>query len=133
MKRNFKAEIGGKKLTLSLSFGTSLDLLDEVGSPSQMLQDIISESQARSQGKAVALGFKLTERTATKLLVIANASTEALDFEEMGELCFTQGFLEVYGIVVDYLTEMISGGTSDGGELAKFVKEEGVETVDGKN
>jgi hypothetical protein len=133
MKRNYKTTIGGKQLTLSLSFATSLDLLDNVGSPSEMLLDVIADEAARTAGKSASTRFKLTERTAVKLLEIANAKDEAMSFGDIGDLCFDQGFLEVYGIIVDYLTMMISGGEQERPDLAEFVEDSGEDTVAGKN
>lgn len=134
MKRVFNTEIGGKKLKLGLSFGTSLDLLDEVGSPSEIMQEILADGFARSQQQeATRTKSRFNERFAVELLVVANRDYEGLDFDEMGELVFKHGFLQAFGIIVDYLSDMVAGDSTDRTEVEEFVQEAGEESVDAKN
>lgn len=113
MKRNYKTELAGHNLTLSLSFSTSLDILDEVGSPSQILQDIIDTDTARRLGRVAPNGLRLNERLAAKILEIGNRDYQGKEFEEMGNLLFEHGLVQGYAVVVDYLTTMVSSHRSE--------------------
>lgn len=106
MKRNHQVEIGGKKLTLSLTFGTSLDILEEIGSPTDLVQTIVTSMQGR---KTPENGMVLNERMLVRILEIGNEPHEGLDFDELGELAIDEGFTPTQGIVFGYLSTMVLG------------------------
>ena len=111
MKINHKLKLGGRNLTLGLSFQTSLTLLDELESPTVILQEVVRQTQAQSEGKAHTPSFVLNERTAVQILEIGNRDTDGLSFDEIGQLCFKTGFMEAYAAVLDYVMAMTMSHT----------------------
>lgn len=125
MKREHKTEIGGRTLTLSLSFGTSLKLLDEVGSPSAIVEDFIRGYTAERKGQEHAARFELNERNAVQILHIGNADYEGLSFDEMGELVMEDGIVVAYQKVFAYLNDLVLGRSKEadkGAEVASGEK-----------
>lgn len=117
MKREHKVSIGGRELRLSLSFGTSLKLLDEVGSPSAIVEDILKGYEAERKGETFVPTYKLNERMAAKVLEIGNAEHEGLSFNEIGELVMEHGVIDSYRAVFAYLNEIIIGRATEAPEV----------------
>ena len=116
MKRNQKVEVGGKKLTLSLSFGTSLKILDEVASPSYIVESVLRGYFAEKAGESYEAEFVFNERNSTQIIHIANEDHEGLSFDEIGELASEETFIKFYGIVIGYLNELVMGRSKEAGE-----------------
>lgn len=109
MKRNHKITLGGKTLTLSVSFATSLDILDTVESPSKIVESIMQGVAAERRGETYESEFTFTERNSVKIIELANKPYEGLTFEEIGELVMEDNILKFYGQVLDYLIELTMG------------------------
>jgi len=113
MKRHHSITLGGKALTLSLSFRTSLNIREQVASPSFIVETLLNNYQAAQDGRPLASEFEFNEENAVQILTLANAEFEALSFDEMGELAIEEGFLATYGAVVSYLREMVLGRSKE--------------------
>lgn len=109
MKRYHEIELAGEKLKLSLSFETSLNILEGVESPSVILQSAIDDHRNRVAGRQPIPGaFRLNEKNTPKILQIANKDFEGLNYQRMGDLCFRQGFFDAMSLVIGYITALTS-------------------------
>lgn len=124
MKTEHKLKLGGRDLRLSLSFGTSLKLLDEVGSPSAIVEDFIRGYAYEREGKAYEGRFDLNERNAVQILHIANADCEGLSFDEIGELVMDDGIVVTYQKVFGYLNDLVMGRSREADKGAEVASEE---------
>lgn len=107
MKRTHKVTLAGEELTLSLSFGTSLEILEKVESPTAILQAAV----ASMQGKPAA--FRLTEKNIPTILMIGNKEHEGLSYKKIGELCFEHGFINAAGEALSYINAMVSNSSEE--------------------
>ena len=110
MKRVHKVEIAGRTLDLSMSFSTSLTIMEKVKSPSDIVESIW-----RAQDDPKAEPFRFTERNAATILSIASG----LDFEEAGELIMEHGTFPSYQLVLKYLQELIIGRSKEAEKVAE--------------
>lgn len=113
MKRHHKLELGGKQLTLSLSFATSLKIMDEVESPTKIVESVLKGYVAERNGEEYEGEFIFNERNSVRIIEIANEPHEALSFDEIGELAMQGNFLHFYGGVLGYLNEMVIGRSKE--------------------
>lgn len=113
MKRHHKLELGGKQLTLSLSFATSLKIMDEVDSPTKIVESVLKGYVAERNGGEYAGEFTFNERNSVRIIEIANEPHEGLSFDEIGELAMQGNFLHFYGEVLGYLNEMVLGRSTE--------------------
>jgi len=125
MKYEHKIELGGRELTLSLTFSTTMTLMEKVGSPSEMFQDFVDAHTARELGRPFNGTYKLNERLAVQILCIGNAPHEGLSFDEIGALAAEEGFIRIYTEVVEYLQFMIGGKSATLEEAADEARKEG--------
>lgn len=109
MKTTHKVELAGQKVAMNLSFQTSLTILDELASPSHIVQEATLEAIAMRDGRTYDPRFKLTERGIIQIFSIASGKS----FEECGKLCFEEGFVRARMIAVDYLTELVIGRSKE--------------------
>lgn len=114
MKRHHKIELAGEELTLSLSFKTSLDIADEVASPSFIVEELTRMVMAQEEGDApYTPAFRFNERNVVQILTIANKPHENLGFETIGELAAQHGFILVFSETLAYLQEMVIGRSTE--------------------
>lgn len=113
MQRHHSITLGGQELTLSLSFETSLKLMEKVASPSFIVETLLTNYNNALEGKPVTKEFEFNERNAVQILEIANEPHECLSFKQMGKLVAAEGFLPSYGKIVGYLQEMVMGKSEE--------------------
>lgn len=113
MKRYHLMKLGDKQLKLSLSFGTSLEIMEEVASPSMIIEGIMQGMLAARDGREYEAEFQFNERNAVKIIEIASRPYDGLSFDEVGNLAVSEGFLNFYGHVTNYLTEMVMGRSKE--------------------
>lgn len=113
MKRYHKTTLAGEELTLSLSYKTSLEIMDEVQSPSTIIETILYNYAASLDGKELSSEFRFNERNAVKILALANKPHEALGEDYIGNLAIQEGFTGTYAKVLRYLQEMVMGRSKE--------------------
>lgn len=113
MKRHHKVKLGDTELRLSLSFKTSLTIMDEVESPTKIVESILRGYQAEKLGQEYDGEFVFDERNSVRIMEIGNAEFEGKSFDEIGELAMEGNFLHFYGEVLGYLNEMVLGRSKE--------------------
>lgn len=113
MKRHHKIKLGDTELRLSLSFKTSLTIMDEVESPTKIVESILRGYQAEKLGQEYDGEFVFNERNSVRIMEIGNAEFEGKSFDEIGELAMEGNFLHFYGEVLGYLNEMVLGRSKE--------------------
>ena len=113
MKRHHKVKLGDTELRLSLSFKTSLTIMDEVESPTKIVESILRGYQAEKLGQEYDGEFVFNERNSVRIMEIGNAEFEGKSFDEIGELAMEGNFLHFYGEVLGYLNEMVLGRSKE--------------------
>lgn len=113
MKRYHKMTLGDRTLKLSLSFGTSLKILDEVASPTQIVESVLKGYQAMAQGNFYEGEFVFNERNSVQIVYLANREFDNLEHEEIGAIAIEVGFLNFYGEVLTYLNELVMGRSKE--------------------
>lgn len=113
MKRHHKIKLGDTELRLSLSFKTSLTIMDEIASPTKIVESILRGYQAEKLGQEYDGEFVFNERNSVRIMEIGNAEFEGKSFDEIGELAMEGNFLHFYGEVLGYLNEMVLGRSKE--------------------
>jgi hypothetical protein len=113
MKRHHKIKLGDTELRLSLSFKTSLTIMDEIASPTKIVESILRGYQAEKLGQEYDGEFVFNERNSVRIMEIGNAEFEGKSFDEIGELAMEGNFLHFYGEVLGYLNEMVLGRSQE--------------------
>lgn len=109
MKRHYVMKLGERELKLSLSFQTSLDIMDEVESPTKIVESVLQGYLAERNGVEYDGEFSFNERNSVKIVELANKPFQGLSFDEIGELAMEGNFLHFYGEVLAYLNELVIG------------------------
>lgn len=117
MKRHHKIKIGGTELRLSLSFKTSLAIMEEVESPTKIVESVLKGYVAEKAGKEYEGEFGFNERNSVRIVELGNADYEGMSFDEIGELAMEGNFLHFYGEVLGYLNEMVIGRSKETEDL----------------
>lgn len=124
MKRSHTITLGETQLELSLSFKTSLEIMDKVESPTTIVESILRGYTAERRGEEYSGEFRFNERNSVRIIEIANAPFQGLSFDDIGELAMQDNFLNFYGLVLEYLNELVLGrGKEDLGEGARSTSE----------
>lgn len=113
MKRHHKIKLGDTELRLSLSFKTSLTIMDEIASPTKIVESVLRGYQAEKLGQEYNGEFVFDERNSVRIMEIGNAEFEGKSFDEIGELAMEGNFLHFYGEVLGYLNEMVLGRSKE--------------------
>ena len=113
MKRHHKIKLGDTELRLSLSFKTSLTIMDEIASPTKIVESILRGYQAEKLGQEYDGEFVFDERNSVRIMEIGNAEFEGKSFDEIGELAMEGNFLHFYGEVLGYLNEIVLGRSKE--------------------
>lgn len=113
MKRHHKIKLGDTELRLSLSFKTSLTIMDEIASPTKIVESVLRGYQAEKHGQEYDGEFVFNERNSVRIMEIGNAEFEGKSFDEIGELAMEGNFLHFYGEVLGYLNEMVLGRSKE--------------------
>lgn len=113
MKRHHKIKLGDTELRLSLSFKTSLTIMDEIASPTKIVESVLRGYQAEQLGREYDGEFVFDERNSVQIIEIGNAEFEGKSFDEIGELVMQGNFLHFYGEVLGYLNEMVLGRSKE--------------------
>lgn len=117
MKRHHKINIGGTELRLSLSFKTSLAIMEEVESPTKIVESVLKGYVAEKAGEEYSDEFGFNERNSVRIIELGNAEFEGKSFDEIGELAMEGNFLHFYGEVLGYLNEMVLGRSKETEDL----------------
>ena len=113
MNRHHKIKLGDTELRLSLSFKTSLTIMDEIASPTKIVESVLRGYQAEKLGQEYDGEFVFNERNSVRIMEIGNAEFEGKSFDEIGELAMEGNFLHFYGEVLGYLNEMVLGRSKE--------------------
>jgi len=113
MKRHHKIKLGDTELRLSLSFKTSLNIMEEVASPTHIVESVLKGYVAEKAGQDFEGEFTFNERNSVRIIELGNAEFEGMPFNEIGELAMEGNFLHFYGEVLGYLNEMVLGRSKE--------------------
>ena len=117
MKRHHKIKLGDTELRLSLSFKTSLTIMEEVESPTKIVESVLKGYVAERNGHEYEGEFAFNERNSVRIIELGNAEFEGKSFDEIGELAMEGNFLHFYGEVLGYLNEMVLGRSKEAEDL----------------
>lgn len=117
MKRHHKIKIGNVELTLALSFKASLEIMEQVESPTKIVESILMGHLAHKAGQEYEGEFEFNERNSVQIVTIGNADFEGLSFEDIGQLAMEDGFISFYSTVLNYLNEMVMGRSKETDEV----------------
>lgn len=130
MKRHYTMTLGERDLKLSLSFKTSLAIMEEVESPTKIVESVLRGFYAEKNGEEYEGEFVFNERNSVRIVELANAEYQGLDFDEIGELAIQGNFLHFYGEVLGYLNELVMGRSK---ETAEVEAQDTPEKLDGQS
>lgn len=108
MKRTHKMELAGKTYSASLSFATSLAILEEIESPSKIYGDILTNAALINEGQPPVDGFRFDEASAAKMLEIILGPGP-----NHGELMIEEGIWMTYAKLTQYLGELVQGRSKE--------------------
>jgi len=102
--------LGDRKITLSLSYKTSLKIAREVADPLIIAQEQALVAQALQAGRTYTPRFELGLENVVKILAAAQEDgTNVLSEDEMGELVMDVGLTAAILGVGEYLALLIGG------------------------
>jgi hypothetical protein len=108
-------EIGGSKRKFKLDFATSIEILQQVQSPTQIVQSITVANMFREKGLNYDSEFEWDENNVSQVLHIGLDGDQS--FEEVGEWVMEMGIFHAMNEAVAYLLAM-TGGKAIGGAPA---------------
>lgn len=109
MKRDFKKTVGEVTLRCEINWATSLELLEEVASPSLIVESIMGGVQAAQGGQAHRPEFEFNERNVVEILWIGCRKSGQFTKDELGDWLASLGWYQAYNIATEYLMAMVLG------------------------
>lgn len=109
MKTHHTTTLGKTSLKLSLTFETSLELNEKVGSPTLIGQETMKALQAERAGRTYLPRIELDERKIMQILCIGSGK----EISEIGPLVMEEGVIFTKMKVLEYLSEMVMGRSKE--------------------
>jgi hypothetical protein len=113
--RSYRRTIGGKKLTLKANFAASIRIAEEIYDPLHVAREISLEAYFLENNVPYTPKFQFGIANVVDILSIATG----LETEEMGDLCFEEGYVDSKNYAAEYLTKIIGPSPEqalDGGD-----------------